>query len=41
MSGLTDSQIDRYARHIVLKEVGGAGQQVGRIRIHDRRQRLH
>ena len=27
MSGLTDSQIDRYARHIVLKEVGGAGQQ--------------
>ena len=24
---LTDEQIDRYARHIVLKEVGGAGQQ--------------
>lgn len=27
MTGLTDTQIDRYARHIVLKEVGGAGQQ--------------
>lgn len=27
MTGLTDAQIDRYARHIVLKEVGGAGQQ--------------
>jgi adenylyltransferase/sulfurtransferase len=26
VSGLTDSQLDRYARHIVLKEVGGAGQ---------------
>lgn len=24
---LTDTQLDRYARHIVLKEVGGAGQQ--------------
>ncbi len=24
---LTDDQIERYARHIVLKEVGGAGQQ--------------
>ncbi|WP_439813650.1 HesA/MoeB/ThiF family protein [Zavarzinia sp. CC-PAN008] len=24
---LTDLQLDRYARHIVLKEVGGAGQQ--------------
>ncbi len=24
---LTDQQIERYARHIVLKEVGGAGQQ--------------
>ena len=24
---LTDKQIDRYARHIILKEVGGAGQQ--------------
>ena len=24
---LTDEQIDRYARHIILKEVGGAGQQ--------------
>lgn len=24
--GLTDSQLDRYARHIVLKEIGGAGQ---------------
>jgi molybdopterin-synthase adenylyltransferase len=23
---LTDAQIDRYARHIVLKEIGGAGQ---------------
>jgi molybdopterin-synthase adenylyltransferase len=23
---LTDSQLDRYARHIVLKEIGGAGQ---------------
>ena len=23
----TDAQIERYARHIVLKEVGGAGQQ--------------
>ena len=24
---LTDQQIERYARHIVLREVGGAGQQ--------------
>ncbi|MGC6328759.1 HesA/MoeB/ThiF family protein [Rhizorhabdus sp. FW153] len=24
---LTDGQLDRYARHIILKEVGGAGQQ--------------
>jgi adenylyltransferase/sulfurtransferase len=24
---LTDIQLDRYARHIVLKEIGGAGQQ--------------
>ena len=24
---LTDTQLDRYARHIVLKEIGGAGQQ--------------
>lgn len=24
---LTDEQLDRYARHIVLKEIGGAGQQ--------------
>lgn len=24
---LTDSQLERYARHIVLKEIGGAGQQ--------------
>ncbi len=24
---LSDSQIDRYARHLVLKEIGGAGQQ--------------
>jgi adenylyltransferase/sulfurtransferase len=24
---LTDVQLDRYARHIVLKEIGGAGQQ--------------
>ena len=26
MSYLTDSQLDRYARHIVLREIGGAGQ---------------
>lgn len=26
MSYLTDDQLDRYARHIVLKEIGGAGQ---------------
>ncbi|GAB4148349.1 MAG: molybdopterin-synthase adenylyltransferase MoeB [Sphingomonadales bacterium] len=26
MSLLTDSQLERYARHIVLREVGGAGQ---------------
>lgn len=24
---LTDAQLDRYARHIVLKDIGGAGQQ--------------
>lgn len=24
---LTDAQLDRYARHIVLREIGGAGQQ--------------
>jgi molybdopterin-synthase adenylyltransferase len=24
---LTDAQLDRYARHIVLKEIGGAGQE--------------
>ncbi|GAY22408.1 molybdopterin biosynthesis protein MoeB [Sphingobium fuliginis] len=23
---LTDDQLERYARHIVLKEIGGAGQ---------------
>ena len=23
---LSDAQLDRYARHIVLKEIGGAGQ---------------
>jgi molybdopterin/thiamine biosynthesis adenylyltransferase len=26
MTSLTDDQLDRYARHIVLREVGGAGQ---------------
>ena len=26
MSELTDDQLDRYARHIVLREIGGAGQ---------------
>ena len=26
MAGLTDEQLDRYARHIVLREVGGGGQ---------------
>lgn len=26
MSVLTDSQLDRYARHIVLQDIGGAGQ---------------
>ncbi len=26
MPSLTDSQLDRYARHIVLKDIGGAGQ---------------
>lgn len=26
MSTLTDAELDRYARHIVLREVGGAGQ---------------
>ena len=23
---LTDTQLERYARHIILKEIGGAGQ---------------
>jgi molybdopterin-synthase adenylyltransferase len=27
MTDLTDHQLDRYARHIVLRDVGGAGQQ--------------
>ena len=27
MTELTDHQLDRYARHIVLRDVGGAGQQ--------------
>ncbi|WP_315760557.1 HesA/MoeB/ThiF family protein [Sphingomonas sp. Y38-1Y] len=26
MAGLTDAQLDRYARHIVLHEIGGGGQ---------------
>ena len=26
MTGLTDDQLDRYARHLVLREIGGAGQ---------------
>ncbi|PZO68606.1 MAG: molybdopterin biosynthesis protein MoeB, partial [Sphingomonas taxi] len=26
MTDLTDAQLDRYARHIILKEIGGAGQ---------------
>lgn len=26
MSGLRDDQLERYARHIILKEIGGAGQ---------------
>jgi molybdopterin-synthase adenylyltransferase len=26
MTALTDAQLDRYARHLVLKDVGGAGQ---------------
>lgn len=26
MSALTDAQLDRYARHIVLRDIGGAGQ---------------
>jgi molybdopterin-synthase adenylyltransferase len=26
LSDLTDSQLDRYARHIVLREIGGTGQ---------------
>ncbi|MEP2987579.1 MAG: HesA/MoeB/ThiF family protein [Parasphingorhabdus sp.] len=26
MTELTDAQLDRYARHIVLKDIGGAGQ---------------
>ena len=24
---MNDEQLDRYARHIILKEIGGAGQQ--------------
>ena len=27
MTGLTDTQIERYARHIILQEVGGIGQE--------------
>ena len=27
MNNLSDEQLDRYARHIILKEIGGAGQQ--------------
>lgn len=27
MTSLTDEQLDRYARHIVLRDIGGAGQQ--------------
>jgi len=31
---LTDEQLDRYARHIVLKEIGGAGQvKLGQARV--------
>lgn len=26
MTGLTDDELERYARHIVLREIGGAGQ---------------
>ena len=26
MADLTDHQLDRYARHIVLRDIGGAGQ---------------
>ncbi len=26
MTGLSDAQLDRYARHIILREIGGAGQ---------------
>lgn len=26
MTGLTDAELERYARHIVLREIGGAGQ---------------
>ena len=26
MSALSDEQLDRYARHIVLRDIGGAGQ---------------
>ena len=26
MNPLTDEQLDRYARHIVLKDIGGVGQ---------------
>jgi adenylyltransferase/sulfurtransferase len=24
---LSDDQLDRYARHVILREIGGAGQQ--------------
>ncbi|TIW18391.1 MAG: thiamine biosynthesis protein ThiF, partial [Mesorhizobium sp.] len=27
MTKLTDEELERYARHIVLPEIGGAGQQ--------------
>ncbi|WP_292583442.1 ThiF family adenylyltransferase, partial [Mesorhizobium sp.] len=27
MTTLTDEELERYARHIVLPEIGGAGQQ--------------
>jgi len=27
VNNLSDEQLDRYARHIILKEIGGAGQQ--------------
>ena len=28
---LSDAQLDRYARHIVLKEIGGEGQRAGKL----------